>query len=213
MLKVESLVFNAFQENTYLVYDNSGEALIIDPGCHNSSEQKWLSQKIKTLGLKPVRLVNTHCHIDHVLGNRYVADKYGLPLEIPLREVPVLNTVAQIAQMYGMAYNDPSPEPSGYLEEGIPIIFGNSSLEVYDTPGHSPGSVSIFHRPSKTLIAGDVLFKDSIGRTDLPGGDFDSLIRSIKEKLFTLPDETIVYPGHGPTTTIGYEKIHNPFLT
>lgn len=213
MLKVESLVFNAFQENTYLVYDNSGEALIIDPGCHNSSEQKWLSQKIKTLGLKPVRLVNTHCHIDHVLGNRYVADKYGLPLEIPLREVPVLNTVAQIAQMYGMAYNDPSPEPSGYLEEGIPIVFGNSSLEVYDTPGHSPGSVSIFHRPSKTLIAGDVLFKDSIGRTDLPGGDFDSLIRSIKEKLFTLPDETIVYPGHGPTTTIGYEKIHNPFLT
>lgn len=213
MLKVESLVFNAFQENTYLVYDNSGEALIIDPGCHNTSEQKWLTQKIKTLGLKPVRLINTHCHIDHVLGNRFVADKYGLPLEIPLKEIPVLNTVAQIAQMYGIAYNEPSPEPSSYLEEGIPIVFGNSSLEVYDTPGHSPGSVSIFHRPSKTLIAGDVLFKESIGRTDLPGGDFDTLIRSIKEKLFTLPDETIVYPGHGPSTTIGYEKIHNPFLT
>lgn len=213
MLKVESLVFNSFQENTYLVYDNSGEALIIDPGCHNTSEQKWLTQKIKTLGLKPVRLINTHCHIDHVLGNRFVADKYGLPLEIPLKEVPVLNTVAQIAQMYGIAYNEPSPEPSSYLEEGIPIVFGNSSLEVYDTPGHSPGSVSIFHRPSKTLIAGDVLFKESIGRTDLPGGDFDTLIRSIKEKLFTLPDETIVYPGHGPSTTIGYEKIHNPFLT
>ncbi len=213
MLKVESLVFNAFQENTYLVYDNSGEALIIDPGCHNASEQKWLTQKIKTLGLKPVRLINTHCHIDHVLGNRFVADKYGLPLEIPLKEIPVLNTVAQIAQMYGIAYNEPSPEPSSYLEEGIPIVFGNSSLEVYDTPGHSPGSVSIFHRPSKTLIAGDVLFKESIGRTDLPGGDFDTLIRSIKEKLLTLPDETIVYPGHGPSTTIGYEKIHNPFLT
>jgi glyoxylase-like metal-dependent hydrolase (beta-lactamase superfamily II) len=213
MLKVETLIFNPFQENTYLVYDDTGEALIIDPGCHNSSEQKWLSQKIKTLRLKPVRLINTHCHIDHVLGNRYVAEEYGLSLEIPLKEVPVLNTVAQIAEMYGIAYNDPSPEPSGFLEEGKPIIFGNSTFEVYDTPGHSPGSVSLFHAPSKTLIAGDVLFKESIGRTDLPGGDYETLIQSIQQKLFTLPDETIVYPGHGPTTTIGYEKNHNPFLS
>lgn len=213
MLKVETLVFNPFQENTYLVYDDSGEALIIDPGCHNASEQKWLSQKINSLKLKPVRLINTHCHIDHVLGNRYVAEQYNLTLEIPIKEVPVLNTVAQIAQMYGIAYNDPSPEPSSFLEEGTPILFGNSSLQVYDTPGHSPGSISLFHKPTNTLIAGDVLFKDSIGRTDLPGGDYETLIHSIKQKLFTLPNETIVYPGHGPTTTIGYEKINNPFLS
>jgi hydroxyacylglutathione hydrolase len=213
MLKVETLVFNPFQENTYLVYDDSGEALIIDPGCHNASEQRWLSQKINSLKLKPVRLINTHCHIDHVLGNRYVAEQYNLTLEIPIKEVPVLNTVAQIAQMYGIAYNDPSPEPSSFLVEGTPILFGNSSLQVYDTPGHSPGSISLFHKPTNTLIAGDVLFKDSIGRTDLPGGDYETLIHSIKQKLFTLPDETIVYPGHGPTTTIGYEKINNPFLS
>ena len=213
MLKVETLIFNPFQENTYLVYDDTGETLIIDPGCHNKSEQKWLSQKIKTLRLKPVRLINTHCHIDHVLGNNYVARYYGLKLEIPLKEVPVLNTVSHIAEMYGIAYDEPSPEPSSYLDEKVPVLFGNSKLHVYDTPGHSPGSISLFHEPSKTLIAGDVLFKGSIGRTDLPGGDYDTLIQSIKQKLFKLPDETTVYPGHGPTTTIGYEKINNPFLS
>jgi hydroxyacylglutathione hydrolase len=209
---VKIYTFNPFQENTYIIYDDSGEAVIIDPGCSNASERKWLSQGIKSLGVIPVRLINTHCHIDHILGNNFVANEYGLELEIHEGELPVLRSAEQVAEMFGIPYSDPSPLPGKFLKEGDEVVFGNTRLQILFTPGHSPASISLYCEKEKYLIAGDVLFKESIGRTDLPGGDFSTLISSIQNKLFVLPNEVVVYPGHGPETTIGHEKMYNPFL-
>jgi len=210
---VKIYTFNPFQENTYIVYDDSGEGIIIDPGCSNASERKWLSQGIKSLGIQPVRLINTHCHIDHILGNRFVADEYGLELEIHEGELPILRTAPQVAEMFGIIYSDPSPLPGKFLKEGDEVAFGNTRLQILLTPGHSPASISLYCEKEKYLIAGDVLFRESIGRTDLPGGNFSTLVSSIQNQFFVLPHEVVVYPGHGPETTIGHEKMHNPFLT
>ncbi len=210
-MKIASFVMNAFQENTYILWDETKEAIIFDPGCNSLDEQKQILDFVSTKQLKLVKLINTHCHIDHVLGNRFISDKYNLPLEAHEGEKVMLDNQPNVANMYGIPY-DPSPEITTFLREGEYLEFGNSKLEMYYTPGHSPASLSFFHRESKQLIAGDVLFRDSIGRTDLPGGDFDTLISSIKTQLFPLGDDVIVYPGHGPSTTIGYEKQNNPFL-
>ena len=212
MAHVAAFEFNPFQENTYIVYDETKECIIFDPGCYQAAERQQLDEFIASAGLKPVRLINTHCHVDHVLGNKHVAEKYGLKLEMHKGEIPVLQSVPMVCQMYGIPGYDPSPEGEVWLEEGDVVTFGETKLEVLFTPGHSPASLSFFCRADGFLIAGDVLFQNSIGRTDLPGGDFDTLIRSIKEKLFPLGDEVKVYPGHGPATTIGYEKGHNGFL-
>ncbi len=210
-MKVASFVMNAFQENTYIIYDDTMEAIIFDPGCNSLSEQQQIVDFIEVKKLNLVKLINTHCHIDHVLGNRFIADKYELKLEAHEGEKMMLGNQPNVAMMYGIPY-DPSPEIGVYLKEGEYLKFGNTVLEMYYTPGHSPASLSFFHRETKQLIAGDVLFRDSIGRTDLPGGNFDTLIESIKTQLFTLGDDVVVYPGHGPSTTIGYEKLNNPFL-
>lgn len=210
-MEISIFTFNAFQENTYILHDETLECVIIDPGCSNSAEEAELDNYIASRSLKPVKLVNTHCHIDHVLGNKYVMEKYGIQLHSHKGETPVLQANVQVAAMYGLDYA-PSPEIDVFLEEGESLSFGNTTLEILFTPGHSPASLSFFHRPSKQLIAGDVLFQGSIGRTDLPGGDFDTLIKSIKSKYYPLGDEVIVYPGHGPSTTIIEEKIRNPFL-
>jgi glyoxylase-like metal-dependent hydrolase (beta-lactamase superfamily II) len=210
-MTVQAFTFNDFQENTYVLYDESLSCIIIDPGCNNEQEETMLSSFISEHKLTPVGLLNTHCHIDHILGNKYITEKYSLELIAHEGEIPVLQSGIMVSQMYGIPYNQ-SPEISSYLKGGDVYTFGNTNLQVLYTPGHSPASISFYNAVDKILIAGDVLFQNSIGRTDLPGGNFDTLIHSIKSKFWELPDETIVYSGHGPATTIGNEKTHNPFL-
>lgn len=210
-MKVTCFTFNAFSENTYVLSDSTKECIIIDPGCYDKSEKQQLAEFIKSEGLKVVRLLNTHCHIDHVLGNKFVADTYNVPLEIHEKDLDVLHSVPAYAPNYGFP-NYEEQLPGAYLEEGEKVKFGNTELAILFTPGHAPGHVVFYNKEEKVCIGGDVLFQGSIGRTDLPGGDFDTLIHSIKKELFTLPDEVTVYPGHGPETTISYEKKHNPFL-
>jgi len=212
MTQVLGLTFNSFQENMYIVYDDTGECVIFDPGCNSVEEQNVLVKAIEGKGLKPVRLINTHCHLDHVFGNHFVSEKYGLPLEIHKGEVPVLAAVPQVCKMYGIPMMHQSPDASAFIEAGEIIEFGETKLKVLFTPGHSPASLSFYCEAAKFVIAGDVLFMQSIGRTDLPGGDMETLLRSIRTEFFTLNDEVKVFPGHGPMTTVGHEKVHNPFL-
>lgn len=212
MVHVAELTFNPFQENTYIVYDDTKECVIFDPGCMTATEKTELVTFIESAGLKPVRLINTHCHIDHILGNKFVAERWQLPLEIHQGELVVLESAPMVAQMYGIPYLQHSPMPEKFIEAGDMIRFGETELEVLFTPGHSPASISFYNRQHQYLIAGDVLFHGSIGRTDLPGGDHATLIASIKEKLLVLDDAVKVYPGHGPATTIGFERANNPFL-
>ncbi len=213
MLHVGCLTFNPFQENTYVVYDESKDCIIFDPGCYSQMEREQLKNYINEHNLHPVKLINTHCHIDHVFGNQFIANEYSLKLEIHRGELTVLKTVPQIGQLYGIPLPDTQPEPGHFIEEGDVITIGDSSLVAILTPGHSPASLSFYCDTDKVLIAGDVLFDGSIGRTDLPGGDYNTLIRSIKEKLLPLGDDVTVYPGHGGSTTIGKERVSNPFLT
>ncbi len=212
MALVAKFTFNPFQENTYIVYDETKECIIFDPGMYTEAEKKHFTDFIESAGLKPVRLINTHCHLDHVFGNKFVADTYQLGLEIHKGEVPVLESFTQTCAMYGVPNVEASPAPSHFIEEGDSITFGNTSLSVLFTPGHSPASISFFCAADQFLIAGDVLFRESIGRTDLPGGDMKTLLDSIREKCFPLGDDVRVYSGHGEDTTIGYEKQNNPFL-
>ncbi|HET6243301.1 MAG: MBL fold metallo-hydrolase [Bacteroidetes bacterium] len=211
MIQIDFFTFNPFQENTYILYDETKECIIVDPGCYSPSEKRELADFIKLKELKPVMLVLTHAHIDHVLGNDFIHKTYGLTPIMNAIEIPGLRGVSQYGHLYGI-HADPSPEPESFIDEGDNIKFGNSSLKVLFTPGHSAGSVSLYNDEQKFIIAGDVLFQGSIGRTDLPGGDFDTLIASIKNKLFPLGDDFKVYSGHGPATNIGIEKKNNPFL-
>jgi len=210
-MEIQHFTFNPFQENTYLLINEKKECIIIDPGCYFEEERKQLQNYIEKEGLKVTRLLNTHCHIDHVLGNKLVVTTYGVGLEIHPLEKLLLDRSPEIGKMYNIPF-DPSPEPVRFLEEGEKITFGDDELEILLTPGHSPGSVCFYSAAGKFVIGGDVLFFQSIGRTDLPGGSHQTLLNSIREKLFVLPDDVTVYPGHGQSTTIGYEKQHNPFL-
>lgn len=211
MVTIKIFPFNPFQENTYVLSDETGECIIIDPGCYVSGEEQELKAYIDNNGLRPVKLLNTHCHVDHVFGNLFVAQTWNLGLEMHRDDLPVLASFPKVCQMYGFP-GGPQPEPVAFLEEGIPVKFGNTTLDVFFTPGHAPGHVVFYHPAEKFVIGGDVLFQGSIGRTDLPGGDFPTLERSIREKLYVLPDDVKVYPGHGPATTIGFEKKNNPFV-
>ena len=210
-LRVHSITFNPFEENTYLLSGPSLETIIIDPGCFDQVERDELLRTIQDLDLKPVRLINTHCHIDHILGNAFVASTYSLGLEIHQGELPVLQAGTAVAGMYGIPYN-PSPLPQSYLNENDEIELDGIKLKVLFTPGHSPASICFYNEVDGWVVSGDVLFYESIGRTDLPGGNHEQLINSIHTHLFVLPNDTVVYPGHGPKTTIGYEKKYNPFL-
>ncbi len=212
MIKVETFTYNAFQENTYVVIDDAtDECIIFDPGCSNANENSRFLKAIDALGATPKRLINTHCHIDHILGNHLINEKYQLPLEAHKGEVSVLASGVQVGQMYGIPYT-PSPEITLFIEEGDVVTIGESRMEVLFTPGHSPASLCFVDHESRQVIGGDVLFHGSIGRTDLPGGDYKTLINSIQTKLMTLDDDYVVYPGHGPSTTIGFERANNPFL-
>lgn len=211
MISIKAFCFNSFDENTYVLSDESRECLIIDPGCHLKEEEEEFTTYIAINNLKPVKLINTHCHIDHILGNSFVAGKYGLKLEAHRNEIPVLSSSGMVSQLYQIQLN-PSPEIEIFLNEGDTINFGNSEMKILFTPGHSPGSVSFYSEADKIVISGDVLFERSIGRTDLPGGSYDTLISSIVNKLLPLGDDVKVYSGHGNVTSIGAEKKLNPFL-
>lgn len=211
MSSIASFVMNPFYENTYIVWDETGECIIIDPGCYTKEEEEEIEDSIRQKKLTPKYLINTHCHIDHVLGNKFIADKYQVPLLMHKGEIPVLHEVINYAPSMGIYYKQ-SPEPEIFVEEGDTVHFGNTELQVLFTPGHSPASVCFYNEKEKYLIGGDVLFYDSIGRTDLHGGDYDTLMHSIHTKLMALPDDVKVYAGHMQTTTIGRERKMNPFL-
>ena len=209
-MEVKSFEFNPFAENTYILYDETRECVIVDPGCSNRDEENELFEFIESHALKVMSVINTHCHIDHVLGNWAVKNRYGVKLFIhPLDEV-VLKSVKAYAPNYGF-HSYQEADVDGFLNEGETVSFGNQSLNILFVPGHAPGHVAFYHPGEKILIGGDVLFLNSIGRTDLPGGHHQTLINSIRQKLFSLPDDVVVYPGHGPTTSIWFEKRTNPY--
>lgn len=210
-MHIARFTFNAFGENTYVLYDDTLECVIVDPGCSSKAEQEILTTFIEGNKLTPTMLFNTHCHIDHVLGNKFVSDKYGLALSSHKDEQQVLDMQPIVSNMYGIDY-EPSPKITIFYDGGDELTFGNTTLQVLFTPGHSPASISLYSPATGHLVAGDVLFQQSIGRTDLPGGNMDTLLTSIRQQFFVLPDVTVVYPGHGPETTIGEEKRSNPFL-
>ena len=203
--------FNAFSENTYILSDETKECVIFDPGCYTEAERNKLADFITHKGLKPVRLINTHCHLDHVFGNPFVAERYGLGLEVHKGELEMLRMAPQIGEQWGVL-TPVQPEPSRFIEDEEIIAFGKTELKAILAPGHSPASLCFYCEAQGFLIGGDVLFYESIGRTDLPGGSRETLLRSIETRLMVLPDETKVYSGHGGATTIGHERRYNPFL-
>jgi glyoxylase-like metal-dependent hydrolase (beta-lactamase superfamily II) len=210
MLSINFFEFNPFAENTYILFDETNEAVIVDAGCYGRDEEKELSDFIAEKKLNIKAVINTHSHIDHILGAYYVKDKYKVPLLVHRLDEPMLRAGKVTSQMYGIdRYNEVTAD--GYISENEPVTFGNQSFKVLFLPGHAPGHVGFYHEKQKVLFGGDVLFHRSIGRTDLPGGNYDTLIESIHNKIFTLPDDVVVYPGHGPATTVGDEKVKNPF--
>ncbi|HWA34063.1 MAG TPA: MBL fold metallo-hydrolase [Cyclobacteriaceae bacterium] len=210
MIHIRSFTFNPLEENTYVLYDETGEGVIVDPGCYESAEQSEIKNYVNLKNLQIRYILNTHCHIDHVLGNEFVKNQYKVPLLVHALELPVLKAVKIYSSNYGFPmYHEVLPD--GELAAGVPVKFGKSELQVLFVPGHSPGHVAFYEPNQKFIIGGDVLFNRSIGRTDLPGGNHQTLIDSIHRQLFILPDDVVVFPGHGPSTTIGEEKAYNPF--
>lgn len=211
MLTVQAFTFNPVQENTYVVYNEKRQCCIIDPGCYFASEEMELKNFIEKNGLQPIYLLNTHCHLDHIFGNRFVAKTFGLSLYLNKLEKPVLDYGPASGQLWQLPFDNYDGDLH-FIDEGDVVRIGEDELHVLFTPGHSPGSISFYSKKDKFLISGDVLFQGSVGRTDLPGGDFTILEESIKTKLYTLPADTIVYSGHGDSTTIGDEMKTNPFV-
>ncbi len=211
MITIKRLEFNPFRENTYVLSDDTGECLILDPGCQEPEEQDLLLAHFEENDLKPVKMVNTHCHIDHILGTAFMYDQFKLPFLIHPLEKPLLTASIAQGEFFGLEVQTP-PDPSGFLNQGDTVTFGDSVFEVIHIPGHSPGGIVLLNKEQQCIFTGDVLFQGSIGRTDLPGGNYDSLVSSIREKLLILDPEIRVYPGHGPDTTIGIEKQSNPFF-
>ena len=211
-MNIKKFTFNIFQENTFILWDNKNECIIIDPGCYENEEEKILENFIKNNNLKPVKLINTHCHIDHILGNNFVIKKWGVDLYIHKKEIPIIEMSQETSKIYGLEHYTYADHNYKFIEENDVITFGNSSLDIIFTPGHSPGHISLYSKKEKFIISGDVLFQNSIGRTDLPGGDYDQLIKIIRSKLLKLDNETRIYCGHGESTTIKQEKDLNPFL-
>ncbi len=211
MISIQYFTFGPFNENTYVLHDQTNQCVIIDPGNNTNTENQQLKNFITQNNLTPVRLLLTHAHIDHINGNKFVFDTYGLLPEVNQLDLLFFDKQMESAAMYGLN-TEKSPLPIAYINEGDVITFGNSQLQTLHTPGHSPGSITFYNVEQNFMISGDVLFYGSIGRSDLPMGNHQTLIQSIKEKLFTLPNTMLVYSGHGPKTTIGFEKLNNPFL-
>lgn len=211
MLQLHSATFNAFSENTYIIYNEDKACWIVDPGMSDASEHAAFNDFIAQQGLKPQGVINTHAHIDHILGVQAMMDKYDIGFALHPLEGPVLAGAKGAAMLFGVRL-DAIPQPTQVIRDGQKLMLGNDAVEVRLAPGHSPGSVIFYYAEGGWAIGGDVLFSGSIGRTDLPGGNHEQLLTSIREQVFTLPDETVVYPGHGPETTVEEERRSNPFL-
>jgi hydroxyacylglutathione hydrolase len=211
-MTVKTFIFNPFQQNTFLVYDETKEAVVIDAGCLQQFEKDELKKYIDDNQLILKRVINTHLHLDHQFGNRFLFETYGISPEACKEDEFLLASVVDQARSFGFPVAEEAQPLGAYITEQQEIGFGNSSFVTIHVPGHSPGSMAFYSAKAGVLFAGDVLFKGAIGRTDLPKGDYATLITAITKKLLPLPDSTIVYCGHGPTTTIGNEKKNNPFL-
>jgi glyoxylase-like metal-dependent hydrolase (beta-lactamase superfamily II) len=211
MLNINFFTFNAFGENTYIINNEKKHCWIVDPGMYGAGEITQMLSFINDNQFLPQAILNTHTHIDHIFGIQALIDKYNIPYGIHEDELQVLKMAAGSATLFGFNFSK-VPIPTFYIKPGTPLMLDEDILEVFYTPGHSPGSISFYYPKGNWVISGDVLFADSIGRTDLPGGSFETLAHSIRTMLFTLPGETSVLPGHGPSTTIAHEKKHNPFL-
>jgi hydroxyacylglutathione hydrolase len=212
MISIATFTVNEFQENTYILYDETKECVVIDPGCYKPSEQRLLTDFIESNNLKPVKLLNTHCHIDHVLGNTFIAEKYKLALYMHEGEIFTYKDTARWTALFGIPSLE-IPEDKVFITEKDVITFGNSELKIELTPGHSIASITFYNLEQKFAIVGDVLFQESVGRTDLPGGNQEILLQTIRTKLFVWPNDMKIYNGHGSPTTIGHEKKYNPFLS
>ncbi|MBN2637051.1 MAG: MBL fold metallo-hydrolase [Prolixibacteraceae bacterium] len=212
MVKVEKFVVGPLGENSFVLSDETSECIFIDPGFYFEEEHQEIVDYIATNNLKPVKIINTHCHFDHIMGVEFIRNKYKIEFHAHSADVFWIEKAVEQANMFGFKINSVTPMDKN-IDENDSVKFGNTELNVIHVPGHSPGHVVFYNEESNILIAGDVLFYGSIGRTDLPGGDYQKLIKGIKAKLFILPDDTKVYTGHGPETTIGFEKRNNPFLT
>lgn len=211
-MTVKTFTFNPFQENTYLVYDDTKEAIVIDCGCIIDYEKKAFKQYIADNELNIVKVINTHLHLDHQFGNRFLFETYNIAPVAHAEDEFLLENVKSQGAMFGIPLKEEAQTLSGYIEDNQVFKFGNTTFKALHVPGHSPGSVAFYFENENAVFVGDVLFKSSIGRTDLPKGDYATLILSIQNRLLPLPDSTVVYSGHGPTTTIGEEKVNNPFL-
>ncbi len=211
-MKIYRAVFSPIQVNTYIITGDGKECIIIDCGCYGPDEEKKLEKMLDGQGLKPVMLLDTHCHLDHVFGNRFMLERYGLRPRFHERDLFNYRNAPKHSLMFGLTMEEP-PEPDGYLADGEIITAAGLELKVIAVPGHSPGGISFYSESDSIVFTGDALFAGSIGRSDLPGGDHEQLMENIRERLFTLPPDTVVYPGHGPETTIGEEMEHNPFFS
>lgn len=210
-MRVDKLVFSPIEVNTYIISDNDGNAAIVDCGCYSRDEFERLKSFLDENNLKPVMLLNTHLHLDHIFGNHFVLEEYGLKTRADEKEKPNLMSAPLHAEMFGLSMPEP-PEPGEYITGGQTVMAGDIKLRCISVPGHTAGSIAYYSEEAGFVLSGDALFAEGIGRTDLPGGDYDMLISSIKEDLLGLPDDTRVCPGHGPETSVGYEKMNNPFL-
>ncbi|MGB5287528.1 MAG: MBL fold metallo-hydrolase [Ignavibacteriaceae bacterium] len=212
MVQVKVFTFNLFAENTFVIWDDeTKDAAVIDPGNSTKEEQKILMDIVSSQNLTIKYMINTHCHIDHILGCSFVKNNYNPIYYAPEKDLILLENAHQQAQMFDITFEQP-PKPDKLIDEELELTLGNSKIKFLFTPGHTPGEYCLYLEKEKICITGDVLFKEGIGRTDLWGGDYNTLINSIENKLLTLPDDVIIYPGHGETSTIGYEKQYNPFL-
>lgn len=208
-MHIQKFIFNDFQENTLVISDDNKNCVIVDPGCYYPEERFELEQYIEQNELKPLALLNTHCHIDHILGNAWVLNRYQIPFYMHEKDLVTLNAVPSYAPMYGFVGFEPSPQPTHLVNHGDLLQFGNMNFEVLFGPGHAPGHVAYYSKENSLVVNGDILFKGSFGRFDLPNGDLNTLKRTITEVMFNLPDDTVVYCGHGPETSIGSERFTN----
>ncbi len=208
-MNIKKFTFNGFQENTYVLSDKTGNCVIVDPGCYDRYEEDELLKYIQENNLNVLALLNTHAHIDHVLGNQFVLSQFSVPYYLHINDIPILNSVTGYAHLYGFEGYKASPSPTVILQGGETLTFGDMEFKVLHTPGHAPGHVVFYNEKEKVVVNGDVLFKGSFGRTDLPGGSMEILKRTIFDIMFHLPDDTLVLSGHGDNTTIGHEKLTN----
>jgi glyoxylase-like metal-dependent hydrolase (beta-lactamase superfamily II) len=213
-MKIKTFEFNPLGVNTYLLSDETNECVVIDAACFYADEKALLLNYIIDHDYVVKHLINTHLHFDHIFGVNSIASHFGVSLECNKADEFLLDNISDQLKLFGIpgTNNDFRPEIGTWLDEGDEIRFGNQKLKVFHAPGHSPGSILFYSEDSGSVFSGDVLFRGSIGRTDLTGGNFEELVESIQTKLFVMPNETKVYPGHGPATTIGYEKKNNPFV-